>query len=157
MSLLFLYQFSSLQQIFSTVFLLHNLFTNERFLFIPIIPITFKEVETNGKNQNETVNNNRCLNLTAPSGAVTRTRGTQPPASEAPSVWPQEARPLAFVIVWSYRWVSESQPPYRFISHRWKQSCFVRLVFNPWCLAPSSYRARPATQAFVQCEARQTG
>lgn len=55
-------------------------------------------------------------------------------------------------------WVSESQNPYHFISHKWKQVCFVRLVFNSQCLGPSFCRAQPlAIQALVQSEASVTG
>lgn len=44
-----------------------------------------------------------------------------------------------FTIVWPSRWFSESQTPNHSISHKWKQICFVRLVFSPQCPRLSFY------------------
>lgn len=96
----------------------------------------FMELEINGKNQNETVNNKH-LHPTDPSGAVARTPGkTAHP--EAPSPWSKAGRHFAFGIVWPWKWVSASQNSYHFISHKWKQARFVQLVFSPRRLGPSS-------------------
>lgn len=75
------------------------MFTNESFLFIPLITIMFRELEINGKNQHETAKHYKLLNLTVPSGAVPKASGTQPSKFQAPLLWPVAARHVAFVIV----------------------------------------------------------
>lgn len=69
---------------------------------------------------------------------------------------------FSFVIIWPWRWVSESQNPYHFISYKWKQACFYRMVFNSQCLGPNSCRPLPLTiqasvQIFVQSAASLPG
>lgn len=125
--------------------------------FVPLSTVMFKELEINGKNQIEIVNNNQHLSLNVPPGAVTSTGGTDT------HVWGSFCRAkgrqaFCLVIIWPWRWIGTSQNSYHCISRKWKQAGFIWLIFSPRCLGPGSCRAQAlALQPVLRSEAGLAG